>query len=552
MATVNSTPSSTPTIKRSTSEMGSDHESHADVLASSERFASPLIDVYVGEHKYHYTLHSAFLSQSRELTNLHKITAKKSKKGTTLNLPRENPKEIGQVIEFMYFNQVTLVAIEPEAQLDELLCLWKTATQFSVDGMKRQVVEKLDTLALAEKVLALKFIKVADQMYECDIHDDLRVYFNKAAPAVVRKITSHERRHLDNMIEEGGSFAADLFSAYRRAFEISNEPIKSLADIKSESIANSAKRTGVKAPDVMLIPMTASSGPVDHRTPWEKQNSIPALWTKASEADKLVISMVAAGKEWTTIQNAVRQVTGEKPTMTDLLNRYTHLEANIMRVADDDTNLLVTARSEVETEFKEGSEWPLVAARLIQKGGRGYEPIRLRYHCTALDAAEQAAVAPPMSTALVLATPQPVQVKTEVVGGVRVDNTKAINPRKRRRPGTANSARSSPATTVRRPAQARKRGKPAQQAATLQDVSSNEDDNLMLAESSTHRLMPTRSKKALMDRQLNENGHGDGSDGSAATGTMGGSTHTTRGSSIAERESSQVERIAVHDSDEED
>ncbi|KAL8874900.1 MAG: hypothetical protein Q9198_006672, partial [Flavoplaca austrocitrina] len=154
MATVNSTPSSTPTIKRSTSEMGSDHESHADV---------PLIDVYVGEHKYHYTLHSAFLSQSRELTNLHKITAKKSKKGTTLNLPRENPKEIGQVIEFMYFNQVTLVAIEPEAQLDELLCLWKTATQFSVDGMKRQVVEKLDTLALAEKVLALKFIKVADQ-----------------------------------------------------------------------------------------------------------------------------------------------------------------------------------------------------------------------------------------------------------------------------------------------------------------------------------------------------------------------------------------------------
>ncbi|KAL9607029.1 MAG: hypothetical protein Q9204_009383, partial [Flavoplaca sp. TL-2023a] len=64
--------------------------------------------------------------------------------------------------------------------------------------------------------------------------------------------------------------------------------------------------------------------------------------------------------------------------------------------------------------------------------------------------------------------------------------------------------------------------------------------------------MPTRSKKALMDRQLIENGHGDGSDGSAATGTMGGSTHTTRGSSIAERDSSQVERIAVHDSDEED
>ena len=310
-------------------------------------------------------MHSAFLSQSRELTNLHKITAKKSKKGTTLNLPRENPKEIGQVIEFMYFNQVTLVAIEPEAQLDELLCLWKTATQFSVDGMKRQVVEKLDTLALAEKVLALKFIKVADQMYECDIHDDLRVYFNKAAPAVVRRITSHQRRHLDNMIEEGGSFAADLFSAYRRAFEISNEPIKSLADIKSESIANSAKRTGDKAPDVMLIPMTASSGPVDHRTPWEKQNNIPALWTKASEADKLVISMVAAGKEWTAIQNAVRQVTGEKPTMTDLLNRYTHLEANIMRVADDDVSYASSYHNAMPVDILYYSSIPRLALQAL-------------------------------------------------------------------------------------------------------------------------------------------------------------------------------------------
>lgn len=258
-----------------------------------------------------------------------------------MNLPRENPKEIGQVIEFLYLNYLTLTATEPQAQFDELLSLWKTATQFSVADMKRQVVQKLDTLSLAEKVPAVKFIKAADQMYECDIDVDLRMYFNKVAPVVVRKIKGSERRYLDEMIEEGGSFAADLFSAYRRAFEIPNEPIKSSADVKSEGPAHSAKRAGGDALDVMLVPMAAQSGPVDNRTMWDKQNSIPALWTKASEADKLLVSMAEAGKGWTAILNAVQQKTKEKPTITDLLNRYNRLEANILRVASDDVSFAI-------------------------------------------------------------------------------------------------------------------------------------------------------------------------------------------------------------------
>ncbi|KAL8672918.1 MAG: hypothetical protein Q9168_002644 [Polycauliona sp. 1 TL-2023] len=561
-----STPSSTPTIKRSASDMGSDHEDHVDVPASSNRFASPLIDVYVGEHKFRYSVHSAFLSQSGELNTLHNLTAKKSKKGTNLNLPREDPKEIGRVIEFLYLDRLSLIAIEPITQIDELLSTWKTAVKFLVAGMKLQVVEKLDSLLLAEKIPALKFIKVADQMYENDIDTDLRLYFNKVAPAVVRKITDAERLHLDAMIEEGGSFAADLFTAYRRSFELPNKSIKSSAGVKSEGAGHMAQRSDGEAPDVMLTPMAALSGPADNRSRWEKENDIPALWAKTSEADKLLVSMVGAGKEWTAILTAVNQKTGEKRDMTTLLNRYNHLEANILRVADDDdvphidtsnvttgandsrclqSDLLAAAQAEVEAEFKDGPEWPLVATRLIQKGGRGYEPIRLRYHCAALDASKQAPVAS-ASTALVLATPKPAQTRTEVVGGVRVDNTKAINPRKRRRPTASASARSSVAPPVRRPAQARKKNSSSRQQTTLDDVSSNEDDSLMMGESNP-RMLRTRSGRVI-DR-LGGEGDRIGSEESAATATMRGSSDATRDPSMVVGTSTRPEPIAIHDSD---
>ncbi|KAL8899720.1 MAG: hypothetical protein Q9207_006049 [Kuettlingeria erythrocarpa] len=392
--------------------MGSDNESHADIPASSKRFASPLIDVYIGGHKFHYMVHSAFLYQSHELDNHHEFTAKKSKKGTTLNLPRENPKEVGEVIEFL---------LKPNSTI---LSVWKGASDISVPYMKGKVVHKLETLSLAEKLPALKFIKGVDHI------------------------------------------------AYRLAFELSEEPVKSLADVKSGGPAKSAKQAGGDAPDVMLVPMAAPAGPLDIRTTWNKRNNIPALWPKASEADKLLVSMAEAGKGWNAI-----------------------------------SNLLAAAQSEVEAEFKERSKWPLVAARLIQKGGRGYEPMRLRYHCAALDAAKQA-VAAPTSTALVLATPQPAQTKLEV---------------------------------------ARKRVKSSQQPATLHDVFSNEDDNHMLAESRT-RLLRTRSKRAANGRLEIENSHG--SEGSALDATMG-SSHTTCDSSMVDRESSQAEPIAIEDSDEE-
>ncbi|KAL8784500.1 MAG: hypothetical protein Q9213_003937 [Squamulea squamosa] len=538
-----SSPSSTPTIKRSHSQMGSDTESQIDIPASSKRFASPLIDIYVGERKYHYTVHEAFLYQSRELKNLHELTAKKSRKGTILNLPRENPKEIGQVIEYIYFNDLTLIAKEPQARLDELLTVWKTATQFSVAGMKRQVIQRLDTLSLAEKVPALKFIKVADQMYECDIDTDLRMYFNKVAPTVVRKIMSSDRRFLDDMIEEGGSFAADLFSAYRRAFELPSEPLKSAAEVKSEGLAQLAKRARIDTPNVMLIPMAAQLGPVDNRTIWDKQNNIPALWATVNEADRMVVSMVGAGKGWNTILEAVQQKTGEKPSIASLLNRYNRLEANILRVTSDD--------SEIESEFKESAEWPLVAARLIQKGGRGYEPMRLRYHCAAFDAANQAIVAK-SSTAVTLPGPETVQIKTEVVGGVRVDNTKAINIQKRRKPNQQAVSRSSSGAITRRPAQARNKVKPA----TAQQEVDSRHSSSGSEEINRPRLLRRRCRRTLTNGQGIDDGNSNGnlSDESAATAIVV-SQRVTEETPMIDQENAanrQPEPIAVRDSDEED
>ena len=527
------------------------------------------------------------------MNNLHNLTAKRSKKGTTLNLPRENPREVGQVIQFLYLNDLALTATEPQAQLEELLSAWKSATQFAVADMKSHVLQKLEILSLADKVHAVKFIKAADEMYECDIDVNLRIYFNKVAPSVVRKIKASERRCLDDMIEEGGSFAADLFSAYRRAFDIS-------ADGKGEGTARSAKGVGGDASGIMLIPMAARSGPVDNRTRWDRQHRIPALWTRVSEADKLLVSMVKADEGWIAILDAVQQKTREKSTITDLLERYNRLKANILRVESDDvgsapvlclavslsisygcatqrtslppkfntnandsrslqSDLLAEAQSEVETEFREGSEWPLVAARLIEKGGRGYEPIRLRYHCAALDAVKQANSAAPTSTALVLATPQSAQTKTEVIGGVRVDNSKAIDPRRRPKPGTAASARySSDTVAVRRHAQARKRSRSTRESGTLQDVSSNEDDNLMLAESKPRlyrnrgAMIPVTGRRRKIENG-NGNGNESGSDGGAPTAHMS-SSNTPQDSSMADvdRKSSHAEPIAVSDSDAEE
>ncbi|KAL8682692.1 MAG: hypothetical protein Q9186_001288 [Xanthomendoza sp. 1 TL-2023] len=542
----------TSAIKRSHSEVGSENERYVDIPASSKRFASPLVNIYVGEEKYHYFVHEAFLHHSRELKDTYDRTAKKSRKGTILSLAREDPKEIGQLIELLYFDNLVLNAKEPEAQLDELLSIWKLATRFSVSRMVRQVVQSLDTLCLAEKVPTLLFIRAADKMYECNIDVNLRRYFSKVGPRVISKIKNSEKQLLDDMIEEGGSFAADLFSAYRRAFDSPTEQEKSAADSNSESHGHLAKRARTDAPNVMLVPMSARSGPLDMRSEWDKHNNIPASWPKATEADKLLVSMAEAKKSWNTIVEAVQQKAGERSSIANLLNRYNRLEANILRVTSEDSNLLTAAKSEIESEFKEGMEWPLVAERLVQKGGRGYEPMRLRYHCAALDAANQVRLTA-SRVAVAPGIPQPPLaqgIKTQAVGGVRVDNSQAIDKKRRRRVGQSTTPRSSPGAPTDA-AQARKKIQVSQKPGAVLDVRSGEEE---MVDETGPRLLRTRSKTVRAVRQEHGN---DGiqlplaniaahrTSGSGMEGTIA----AVRQEAAPKR---QPEPIAIGDSDDED
>ncbi|KAL8810008.1 MAG: hypothetical protein Q9200_002928 [Gallowayella weberi] len=513
--------------------------------ASSKCFASPLVDIYVGEEKYHYFVHEAFLHNSRELKDIYDRTAKRSRKGTILSLAREDPKEIGQLIELLYFDNIVLSATEPEAQLDEMLSIWKLVTRFSVSRMVRQVIESLDTLSLAEKVPALRFIKVADQMYECDINDNLRRYFNKVAQGVIRKIKHSEKESLDEMMEEGGSFAADLFSAYRRVFDSLTEQTKPATDIKSENHEHLAKRARTDAPDIMLTAMAARSGPMDMRTDWDKDNNIPTLWSKTSEADKLLVSMAEAKKSWNTIVEAMQHKTGERSSIASLLNRYNRLEANILRVTIEDSELLTAAKSEIEAEFKERTEWPLVAERLIRKGGRGYEPMRLRYHCAALDAANQTSLTT-SRTSVASDTPQrslTPKIKTQAVGGVRVDNSQVIDKKKRRRDR-------SPTAAPADPAQARKKVQVPLKQVSVFNVPSEEEARM---DETGPRLLRIHSKTGRAVGQ--ENGKDD-NELPLANITAHRTSRNGMGGSAAVRQEKaqdpQPEPIAIGDSNDED
>ncbi len=176
--------------------------------------------------------------------------------------------------------------------------------------------------------------------------------------------------------------------------------------------------------------------------------------------------------------------------------------------------------------------------------------MRLRYHCAVLGAANQATVAT-SNTAVALAGPQTVQIKTEVVGGVRVDNTQAINVRKRRRGVQPASSRSSPTAAPPRPVQARNKVKPAQaqQAITASNASGSENDMGTPREASP-RLSHDRSK--LISRQKFEVGNASVRSAPATTVGSEGITQDASTASKGNAANSQSGPIDVRGSDEED
>lgn len=189
---------------------------------SSRRFASRVVDVYVGDERFHYAAHEAFLFQSEELKHQYD-SQNRGKKGTkkkenVLNLPRETANEFGQLLEYLYVGKLTLHASEPEAQADELLTIWTMGSRHSLRGMQHHVIHKLEELDLASKLPTLAFLRLADKLYESEVDNGLRRYFQKVATEVVGRITTADMPVLLEMITEGGSFASDLFHAHHQAF----------------------------------------------------------------------------------------------------------------------------------------------------------------------------------------------------------------------------------------------------------------------------------------------------------------------------------------------
>ncbi|KAL8717276.1 MAG: hypothetical protein Q9225_005463 [Loekoesia sp. 1 TL-2023] len=491
-----STPAATPIIKRSHSEMGSDDEPLGAVPFSSRRFASKIIDIYVGDERYHYAAHKAFLFQSEDLKNQYDAAnraKKKTNKGpTVLNLPRETPNEFGQLLEYLYLGHLTLHASEPQGQANELLSIWTMGSKHSLLDMQNHVIRKLEELDIAGKLPTLEFLRLADRLYEAEVDNGLRRYFAKVATDVVRKIKPSDMPVLLEMITEGGSFASDLFHAHHQAFGLrpsgsATEQLKTTSAFKEEDHRHqhAAKRARMSN---LSASASSTPGSPDVRTQWDKEHHIPEAWETASTEDKLLVTKTEGGVSWNEIAEAWEKATGGRMSINDLIHRYNRIEANVLRLGKRDSDLLMAAKSAIEGKFN-NEKWPLIAAHIVEHGGNKYEPIRLKRYCDALDAVNNKVKTieeEVQNGALIVRGTGPhkyahdgLELPTEVVGGVRVENSKPIDVRRRRRTVKAPTAREA----RRRPTAGGKNKSAA--VNNNADVSSDEDTEMASREAST-------------------------------------------------------------------
>lgn len=323
---------------------------------SSRRFASKIIDIYVGDERYHYAAHEAFLFLSEDLKSQYEAAnraKKKTNKGpTVLNLPRESPNEFGQLLEYLYLGHLTLHASEPQGQADELLSIWTMGSKHSLLDMQNHVIRKLEELDIAGKLPTLEFLRLADRLYEAEVDNGLRRYFAKVATDVVRKIKPSDMPVLLEMITEGGSFASDLFHAHHQAFGLrppgsTVEQSKTSNAIKDEDhrhqhAAKRARTSNIATPSASSSSIPA---PPDVRTQWDKQNNIPEAWETASTEDKLLVTKAEGGVSWNEIAEAWEKATGGRMSINDLIHRYNRIEANVLRLGKHDVSCLLVLLS---------------------------------------------------------------------------------------------------------------------------------------------------------------------------------------------------------------
>lgn len=310
---------------------------------SLQWLTSKIIEVAVGPDggtKLH--VHEGILFASPGLKNMYlgASNKKKGKPNAPLTIPKWEAKDIGRLFQFLYYRKLDVYATEVEEQSRELEKLYELAAQYEVRPMQAQALRCFEQLEIATKIAPISFLKLADRLYEHDIHPHLRQYFERVAPAVFHRIASCDQLALDDMISNGGSFAQDLFHAYKKAMQPLRPAKEPQVSIKCEKNGDDHHPRSQKSRvDISThTPLQAGSGSsaVTERIPWDDQNDIPTNIFSAGTADKMLLALAGLKKPWEEIAEAFERASGRKASPTDLAYRHTRLQANILDIKPDD------------------------------------------------------------------------------------------------------------------------------------------------------------------------------------------------------------------------
>ncbi|KAL9038451.1 MAG: hypothetical protein Q9214_005274 [Letrouitia sp. 1 TL-2023] len=466
------------------------------MLTSLQWLTSKIIEVAVGPDggtKLH--VHEGILFKSPGLKNMY-LGASNKKKGRPnipLTIPKWEAKDIGRLFQFLYHRKLDVYATKVEEQSRELEKLYRLAAHYEVKPMQTQALRHFEQLEIATKIAPISFLKLADRLYEHDIHPHLRQYFKKVAPAVLRKIASRDRPALDDMISSGGDFAQDLFHAYTKAmqpFEPADEP---QVNIKCEDKGDDHHpRSQQSRVDVLThTPLQAEfdSSAVTERIPWDDQNKIPTDIFSAGTTDKMLLTLAGLEKPWDEIAEAYERASGLKVPPRELAYRHTRLQANILDITSDDIERMIEAKACVERIFTK-EKWITIAQSIVEKGGNYYPPARLERLSRSYEAKMQAEKGQEIAAARAASRDHKYEI--EAVNGVRATNILPIDPRPRkqqpkRRKGKTQANTTRPRSTRKEAITPRKRG--------VSEVDSETESNISTP---NHKYTTRRAKREVI------------------------------------------------------
>ncbi|KAK3075377.1 hypothetical protein LTR53_001382 [Teratosphaeriaceae sp. CCFEE 6253] len=94
---------------------------------------------------------------------------------------------------------------------------------------------------------------------------------------------------------------------------------------------------------------------------------IARTFEECSEADKTILRLKKAGKNWDEIRQAYQKVTGERTGTSTIPNRYARLVGNLVAIRAEDHERLLQAKIEVENAYQK-EKWGLVGLAMHKAG----------------------------------------------------------------------------------------------------------------------------------------------------------------------------------------